>query len=118
MALDTLSNILLPPYIHTYIHTEMPSTHHQHSHIMMGLFTLAQLINGCHTLTHQRHCPTHILHICTQPILYVILCITMLNCKVVVATLRTGLMRIQDGGYTAVDPTLPGLSMPYRSLTV
>ena len=34
-------------------------------------------------------------------------------CKVVLATLRTELTQIQDGGYTAVDPTSPGLSMLY-----
>ena len=32
--------------------------------------------------------------------------------------LRTELTRIQDGGYTAVDPTSPGLSTPYESFTV
>ena len=39
-------------------------------------------------------------------------------CKVALATLRTELTRIQDGGYTAVDPTSPGLSTPYKSFTV
>ena len=40
------------------------------------------------------------------------------DCKVALATLHTELTRIQDGGYTAVDPTSPGLSTPYRSSTV
>ena len=38
--------------------------------------------------------------------------------KVVLATLHTELMQFQDSGYTAVDPTSPGLSMPYQSFTV
>ena len=40
------------------------------------------------------------------------------DCKVALATLRTDLTWIQDGGYTAVDPTSPRLSMAYQSLTV
>ena len=36
-------------------------------------------------------------------------------CKVVLATSRTELTQIQDGVYTAVDPTSPRSSMPYRS---
>ena len=44
--------------------------------------------------------------------------ISMLDyCKVALATLCTELMRIQDGGYTAVDLTSPGLSTPYQSFT-
>ena len=39
------------------------------------------------------------------------------DCKVALATLCTELTRIQDGRYAAVDPTSPGLSMPYRSFT-
>ena len=35
-------------------------------------------------------------------------------CKVALAALCTELTRIQDGGYTAVDPTSPGLSTPYE----
>ena len=40
--------------------------------------------------------------------------VASLYCKV---ALRTELTRIQDGGYTAVDPTSPGLSTPYQSFT-
>ena len=36
-------------------------------------------------------------------------------CKVALATLRTELTQIQECGYTAVDLTSPGLSMPYQS---
>ena len=39
------------------------------------------------------------------------------DCKVALTTLRTEMTWIQDGGYTAVDPTSPGLSTPYRSFT-
>ena len=39
------------------------------------------------------------------------------NCKVALATSRTELTRIQDGGYTTVDPASPGLSTSYRSFT-
>ena len=42
----------------------------------------------------------------------------ILYCKVALATLHTELMRIQDGGYIAVDPTSLKLSMPYQSFTV
>ena len=35
----------------------------------------------------------------------------MMYYKVVLATLCTELKRIQDSGYTAVDPTSPGLSI-------
>ena len=34
------------------------------------------------------------------------------------ATLRTEMMQIQDGGYSAVDPTSPVLSTLYGSFTV
>ena len=42
----------------------------------------------------------------------------LVDCKVVLVTLRTELVRIQDGGYTAVDPTSPGLSTLYQSFMV